>query len=249
MRGLAWHARRDEDRAITDYTESIRLKPESQAYQNRGYALFFKGDIDRAFADFDEALRLSPEDPGPYNARGDAWYRLGKIDRALADFNEAIRVNPENGMNHRWPGLVYFYVGRYHEAAAEFEEAAKLNPEDAYHVIWRYLAMARSTGAETAQLEFIENSARFDRTAWPAPIIELLSSRLDAGAVLAAAESPESWTRRDQLCEANFYVAEWHILNQRPTQARPLLEAAIAECPAKYLETTAAPVELARLTN
>jgi tetratricopeptide (TPR) repeat protein len=56
-RGNAWRATGDNDRAIADYSEAIRLDPKyASAYNNRGTACRAKGDNDRAIADYSEAI-------------------------------------------------------------------------------------------------------------------------------------------------------------------------------------------------
>ena len=62
-RGNCLHGKGDNDRAIADYTEAIRLDPKyANAYNNRGVSLQAdKGDYDRAIADYNEAIRLDPK--------------------------------------------------------------------------------------------------------------------------------------------------------------------------------------------
>jgi tetratricopeptide (TPR) repeat protein len=51
----------DDDRAIADASETIRLFPRyALAYGTRGEAYRMKGDFDRAVANLTEALRLTP---------------------------------------------------------------------------------------------------------------------------------------------------------------------------------------------
>jgi tetratricopeptide (TPR) repeat protein len=67
------------DRAISDYTEAIRLKPNyAKAYYNRGNAYREKGDYDRAISDYNEAIRLNPKDANAYHSRGVAYYHKGE---------------------------------------------------------------------------------------------------------------------------------------------------------------------------
>jgi tetratricopeptide (TPR) repeat protein len=70
------------DRAIEDYNEALRLKPDfAQAFSDRGAALYFKGEYQKAIADYDEAIRLEPE-----NARACArvaGLRRGRASRPL----------------------------------------------------------------------------------------------------------------------------------------------------------------------
>ena len=52
----------DNDRAIADFNEAIRLDPKSSlTFRNRGDAYTDKGDHDRALADYSEAIRLDPK--------------------------------------------------------------------------------------------------------------------------------------------------------------------------------------------
>jgi tetratricopeptide (TPR) repeat protein len=54
-------AKKTNDKAITEYTKTIRLDPNNAAaYYNRGIAYSRKEDYDQAIADFAEAIRLDP---------------------------------------------------------------------------------------------------------------------------------------------------------------------------------------------
>ena len=71
-RGYAYSTS-DNDRAIKDYDEAIRLDPKAErAYNARGVAYFKKGDYDRAIKDLDEAIRLYPPYALAYTGRGKA---------------------------------------------------------------------------------------------------------------------------------------------------------------------------------
>ena len=77
---LAYRVKGENDRAIADYTEAIRLDPKNaNAYSNRGYAYSDKGDTDRAIADFTEAIRLDPKFAIAYNNRGLAYGEKAKM--------------------------------------------------------------------------------------------------------------------------------------------------------------------------
>ena len=63
MRGNAYRARGDNDRAIADFSQAIRLAPKfADAYYNRGLAYFYSGTLDKALADVSEASDLDPAD-------------------------------------------------------------------------------------------------------------------------------------------------------------------------------------------
>ena len=61
-RGNIRSARQEYDLAIADYTEAIRLDPESaSAYYNRGNSWYDKHNNDQAISDHTEAIRLDPK--------------------------------------------------------------------------------------------------------------------------------------------------------------------------------------------
>ena len=89
----------DDDRAIADFNEGIRLDPKNAAaFNNRGLAHMSKSDNDRAFADFNEAIRLNPNFAAAFIDRGVAYARKGDNNRAIVDYNEAIRLDPKNAL-------------------------------------------------------------------------------------------------------------------------------------------------------
>jgi len=89
----------DNDRAIADYTEVIKLDPKhTDAYNNRGNAYYNKNNYDQAIADYTEAIRLNPKFADAYNNRGNAYLNKNDYNRAIADYNEALRLNPNHNI-------------------------------------------------------------------------------------------------------------------------------------------------------
>jgi lipoprotein NlpI len=63
VRGNAYRARGDNERAIADFGEAIRLAPKfADAYYNRGLAHLYSGTPAKALADVNEASELDPAD-------------------------------------------------------------------------------------------------------------------------------------------------------------------------------------------
>jgi tetratricopeptide (TPR) repeat protein len=61
MRGDDFSEIQEYDRAILDYDQAIRLKPDyAEAHNNRGYAYYWKGDATHAIADYSQAIELRP---------------------------------------------------------------------------------------------------------------------------------------------------------------------------------------------
>ena len=79
-RGNAWRDKDDNERAIPDYDEAIRLNPTyAHPYLGRGNANRELGEFDRAIADYNEAIRLDPRDPYIYHGRANVWVDRGRV--------------------------------------------------------------------------------------------------------------------------------------------------------------------------
>ena len=120
-RGIAWRQKQDDDQAIADLSEAIRIDPKLfAAYFNLGLARSHKKNFPEAVVDFNEALRidtqspeavlqsnlaqaivaateairLAPRSAAAYFRRGAAWYQNGDFEQAIADLTEAIELDP-----------------------------------------------------------------------------------------------------------------------------------------------------------
>jgi tetratricopeptide (TPR) repeat protein len=133
--GLEAYKNEDYEKAIADFTESIRLNPNRAGidgtYRARGYAYIDKGDRDKAIADFTESIRLNPSDTATYNARGVIYAHKGEYDKAIADFTEAIRVDPNYAQGYKNRGTAYYSKHDNDKAIADYTEAIRLKPDDA----------------------------------------------------------------------------------------------------------------------
>ena len=128
-RGLAYYDKGDDDRAIAEYNEAIRLDPQlAQAYSSRGLAYDHKGDLGRAEPDYNEAIRLDPKYAQAYFNRGNAYYQKGEDDRAITDYSEAIRLDPKYAYAYNNRGTAYDRRGDHDRAIADYSEAIRLAP-------------------------------------------------------------------------------------------------------------------------
>ena len=132
------------DKAIADYTEAIRLKPDfADAYANRAFAYGSLEQFDKAVADCNEAIRLQPDSAEAYKNRGGAYCNLKQYDKAIADCNEAIRLKPDFARAYSNRGNSYLGLKEYDKAMADYNQAIRLDPE---------LAQAYSNRANTFSL-------------------------------------------------------------------------------------------------
>src|SRR5207302_2004474 len=73
-RGEACREKKDYDKAITEFTEALRVNPQyAAAFKERGRTYLEKKDYDKAIAGSTVALRLDPRSAQAYSDRGNAW--------------------------------------------------------------------------------------------------------------------------------------------------------------------------------
>ena len=115
------------DKAIADFSEAIRLKPDFVfAFNNRGNAYYGKGQFDRAIEDYDEAIRLKPDFAEAFRNRGNVYRKKGQFDRAIEDYDMAIHLKPDDGRVFANRGLAYEKKGKPTHALRDFKKAYDL---------------------------------------------------------------------------------------------------------------------------
>jgi tetratricopeptide (TPR) repeat protein len=138
-RGNILVAKFDFDRAIEEYSEAIRLRPQIRkiVLKNRGSAWAKKGEFDKAIDDLNQAILLCEKDKDTvyaarsYNARGAIWLARGDDDRAMADYRKAIGSNAKDPEPHINLANLWRDKADYNKAFEEYQEAIRLNPKDA----------------------------------------------------------------------------------------------------------------------
>lgn len=91
-RGNMRRARRENDKAINDYTMAIHIEPDyEEAHFNRALAYEATRRYAEAEADLTRALKLQPELTAAYEARGRIRARQFKYDDAIADLSTYLR--------------------------------------------------------------------------------------------------------------------------------------------------------------
>jgi tetratricopeptide (TPR) repeat protein len=120
------------DTALAEFTEALRLDPQSaDAYAGRGN-VYYTGNIAqtdyaRGEAEYAHAVRLNPTFAA--YSRGIKYYREeNKYDQAIAEFTEAIRTDPLYVFSYNYRGSAYSGKRNYDSAIADYNRAIDLVP-------------------------------------------------------------------------------------------------------------------------
>jgi tetratricopeptide (TPR) repeat protein len=173
---------------------------------------------------------------------------LGKAQDALALYDERIEYGAED-VSVRWDrGQAELYGGRESAAAEDFAAAVKLRPTDGYAVLWLHIARGR-VGHDDKQ-EFVANAAKLDKVKWPWPIVAFQLGTGTPESIMVVVDSvANERTRRNQTCEALFYLGVSAIDADKLLEARTRLESAVQQCPFHDTEHIGAVLELKRLLS
>jgi lipoprotein NlpI len=246
-RAAEWVSQGKHDRAIQDLDLAIELDPKVPGqYLNRALSLSELGEHERAIGDYAAALKLAPDDVRMYIGRAVEWTVMGDYKRALADYEEVIRRQPKNMSGHFGRGRVRFYAGDFMQAASDLLRAHQLDAS-IYTALWLFLA--RKRGGIPGEQTIAQDAGTSGAGEWPDPVVALYLGKIAPEAVQKAAAHLDPKRQRDRRCEANFYIAHWHLMRGEREAASRLLNDARSGCPTSFLEHEGAVAELRRIES
>lgn len=96
LRGLAYADEFIYDKAISDYTTALKLRPNYiTIFNRRGDAYQSDKKLDAAIADYSEYLKVKPS-ARIFNERAGIYEEKGEISKAVADYRAALALEPNN---------------------------------------------------------------------------------------------------------------------------------------------------------
>jgi tetratricopeptide (TPR) repeat protein len=130
-RGAALSAKGDDDKAIEDLNEAVRLDPQlAMAFNNRGLAFQKKKKYDQAIQDFTTALGIDPKLYIALKGRALAWLGKKNFERSLADFDAAIGANPTPAADdYLGRALARIQRKQYDGAISDLDQAIRMQPQ------------------------------------------------------------------------------------------------------------------------
>ncbi len=134
-RGNYYFGNKVYDKAIVDYTETIRISPiHFHALTNRGDSYKKLGEYQKALEDYNSALKIKPTFADAIVHRADLYLETGQIDLALEDSKKALSIKPNNSAAYNILAGAYFRQNKHDLGLENVNKALEINPkfEDAY---------------------------------------------------------------------------------------------------------------------
>src|SRR5215218_3923997 len=242
-RGNAYAAKGDQDAAIADYDEVIRLHPKNaSAYNNRGSAKSDKGDSEAALADFNAAIKQNVRYASAYFNRGNALAARGEATPAIKDYDVAVQYDRRNVNARIARGALLLAGGQSAKARADMRQAAALDRKNGYAVLWQEIAERRAK--QKGVLAGGKGLKNVEMNGWPAPLLLMFVGELKPEGALIAADDANAALKEAHTCEANFYGGQHALIGGNREDAVKLFRSAAKDCPRGFLEGIAATAEL-----
>jgi tetratricopeptide (TPR) repeat protein len=136
--GVALAKTGEQDRAIREYAEAIRLEPRyAEAHNNLALALATRGRTSEAREHFAESIRLLPAYANAHTNLANLLDDQGEGAEAIAHYREAIRLEPDHVLARLNLAIALAKRGDFSEAIAQLETVLRLEPgnQDAKKVL------------------------------------------------------------------------------------------------------------------
>ncbi|MEK6946557.1 MAG: tetratricopeptide repeat protein [Nanoarchaeota archaeon] len=124
--GVINEQQKNYDDAIKYYTESLRVKNDSEAYQNLGVCYMKKEDYKKAYSNFTKAMMLNPNKYTIYNNLGAVLEKIGNYDSAIQMLGIGVKLNPNNVIGFYNLGIALDKKGDLVSAIKIYEKAVEL---------------------------------------------------------------------------------------------------------------------------
>ena len=212
----------DDDSQPDDGAEGSKDKTErtSQLYHEIGNAYFGLGLRLLSAYYFSALVRAEPDNGHNQGDLADSLMELGEPDRALKHYELAARGAPDDAYLRLRLGDWYYVRGDWEPAAIAYRAAGNTGKDEdgvVHSWLMRYLVQVQSGASPTA---LKEEAATISYRKWPYPLLRYYLGEIDETALLADLRQGDETKEREQMCEALFYLAERHRIQNSSELAR-----------------------------
>lgn len=142
-------------------------------------------------------------------------------------------------------GQVNLAQGKAGSAAADLGQAVRLDPADAYNVLWLHVARTKENAPDATELQF--NASRANHATWPGPLLDYLTGKIDASAVMARADEAQGVAKAKAACDVHLFLGQEDLAKGRRSEGLAKLQAAARACDGATREAKLVQADLERL--
>jgi tetratricopeptide (TPR) repeat protein len=140
-RGMVLLDKDENDKAFSDFNESIRLKPnQPDAYNNRSVVYFREKNYQKALEDNAIVLKLDPHHHDGLTNRACFFFTVQNYDSAIYWYSKAAHEMPRNASALYFEGVSYYKLGDNINAKKYYRQAIDIFPD--YADAYAYLGLA-----------------------------------------------------------------------------------------------------------
>lgn len=165
--GDIYMIRGEYEEALEFFDETLKDNPEnSEAWNNRGLALFFLERYDKALEDFYKAFELDQDDTTPLMNIAHIHWKQDRYDEAIKSFDKALEVNPGEAEAWYYIGsILEFDLHDNEDALRAYNKAIDIYPD--YEDSWgRKSQVLNSLGRYDEALDAIEYTIQLNPNDW-----------------------------------------------------------------------------------
>ncbi len=180
-RGVAHHWQGDDDKAIADLSETLRINPWfADAWRWRGQAWYGKDEHERAIRDYDAMVALDPSNPVVHYLRGILLTWMKRYEQAVGDFAEAIRLDDTFAKAWYERARAYEALGDEERGRQDREAGRRIDPDHWAHACLDAMRAKQMSEALQMSDEALRLQPHFALAARLRAILHLDADRLDA---------------------------------------------------------------------
>jgi lipoprotein NlpI/transglutaminase-like putative cysteine protease len=232
--------------AVID-ANTIGSRDLARAYIDRATVNSALQSRDHTYKDIANAIALAPDNAEAYAIRGEARAYSGEFEKAIADLDLALNKEMDPNRVHYARGQANYYLGKFDDARQDFEKSAQFNQgEELYYrllwLVWNNHRLGKPASETLASYDVPAGAA------WPGAALALYLGNSKPEDVLNAAKADKKKEPLN-LCEAYFYIGQYYLMQNKPSDAKKAFEKSIDSGATMYIEYDYSNLELARMKN
>lgn len=118
----------DYKQTISDLTEKLETKKNTNAYNNLGIAYFEIGQYEEALTNLNASIELNDKNGIAYINRAELYKKWNKLGESESDYGKAIELNPKDATFWRCRAYLRKEKGELINALSDFKRAKRIEP-------------------------------------------------------------------------------------------------------------------------